>query len=96
MCADPFHVEHRLITVLDVPRWRAHLMTTGEVLHVFLNGVDVTKDSTRAVFCEDGIHGWVWRYLRNADGLHYRDPATGRAAVEVLRGELRLVPGAPL
>lgn len=83
------------ITDLDVPGWRAHLAATGDVLHVYLDGVDVTEGSYRARFCEDGQHGHVWRYKRNAAGQHYRDPAVGRAAFEVRFGVLTLAPGAP-
>jgi hypothetical protein len=87
--------EARLITWLDVPTWRAHLATTGEVLHVYLGSVDVTRDSSRAVFCEDGIHGYVWRYLRNAHGQHYRAPGADHAAYQVLFGVLTIAPGDP-
>jgi hypothetical protein len=90
-----FPAAPRPITWLDVYCWRAHLALTGETLHVYLDGVDVTQNSFRAVFHEDGRHGNVWRYKRNADGQVYCAPGTLCPAVEVLTGLLALVPGEP-
>jgi hypothetical protein len=80
-------------TLLDVEGWRAHLARTGETLHVYLDGVDVTRGAYRAAYFEDGIHGEVNRYTRNADGQYYRDPATGTVASETLTGVLVILPG---
>jgi hypothetical protein len=83
-------------TFLDVDDWRAHLARAGEHLHVYLDGVDVTRGAFQADFFEDGVHGQVWRYKRNAQGHHYLDPERPReAAYEVLFGVLVIAPGDP-
>lgn len=44
--------------------------------------VDVL-DITRVIIGERNV--WVWRLLRNENGQHYRDEATGNVAYEVDR-----------
>jgi hypothetical protein len=83
------------VSCLDVDTHRAHLTRTGETLHVYLNGEDVTRYAFRAVFHNDGINGTVWSYRRDERGSHFLDPETGKVATEMRSGRLLITPGEP-
>lgn len=78
------------IGFLDVDGHRAHKNTTGEDLHVFLDGVDVTSNCYEAsdvdgfvrVFCSDPVHHKDW----TAKGARHVDKGTGGACRLELHG----------
>lgn len=95
---------------LDPGGWRVHYSTTGEALHVFLDGVDVTRDSFEA---QEGDDIAAFGNVSAAAGPGALDLETilGRGWVrrhvrtaegehtglkEILFGRVEFVPGAPL
>lgn len=70
---------------LDVPGHRARFARTGEWIHVYLNGVNVSQDCTIA----DDEAGWAVIFRRGADGrFQDLDPGTGNVASDVRRGHI--------
>lgn len=60
-------------------------------IHIWLDGVDVSKDTYHAVVpVDEGVNGLgeVWIYLRNAQGIYYPD-VYGNAAREIRVGTVR-------
>lgn len=78
--------------VLTPDVWQRHLATTGEHLHVFLNGRDVTKDCVYASIDE----GKVTHLLRNAEGKFYCAWPGADPARRTVSGTVTFKPGGPL
>jgi hypothetical protein len=85
-----------MITFLDVDGWNKHHADTGESLHVYVDGVDVTKHCYRAIMHADHIHGDAWVFKVNEQGRHYFDREANDVARELLTGFMRIEAGAPL
>lgn len=79
---------------LNVQDWRQHKEQTGEFLHIYVDGVDVTKDSFFVSIDEDGVYGEVHRYKRNAEGVRYL-VENQSVAREILVGAVEIRPGDP-
>lgn len=89
-------MNHEAPRYLDAIAWHAHKVRTGEELHVFLDGEDVTSRSFRVIFHHNSnTIGDVWLYLLNAAGERFLDPATNKPAQETRTGHVRIAPGAP-
>lgn len=95
---------------LDPGAWRVHYSTTGEALHIFLDGVDVTRDSYEA---QEGDDVKAFADVPAAAGPSALDLETilGRGWVrrhvrtadgqhtglnEILFGRVEFLPGGPL
>jgi hypothetical protein len=86
----------QMVTFLDVGGWHAHRARTGEMLHVYVDGDDVTSLCFRAVMHDDQIHGTAWVFALDAEGRKHLDGATGKVATEERRGRLEIRPGGPV
>jgi hypothetical protein len=73
---------------ITTERWRRHKAETGEYLHVFVDGDEVTTECDYA----NDEEGVVRLLRRNADGKRYIDPDTHRAAFEWRTGRVEIVP----
>jgi anaerobic selenocysteine-containing dehydrogenase len=88
--------------VLSVDGHTAHKQSTGETLHVRLDGVDVTKQCYEAC---DGPEGYVKVYCRDqehhksldAKGARHVDPHSHAGACRLMvRGTVTITPGPEL
>jgi hypothetical protein len=85
---------------LTVQGHMAHKRATGEDLHVFVDGVDVTENCFEAddtdgyvkVFCRDRDH----HRALDAKGARHVDARVGGACQMVVRGAVVIAPGAKL
>lgn len=85
---------------IDIERHRAHRAETGETLHVYLDGVDVTRDC----YLADDTRGTVHLICR--DEARHQLHGTGRAHLDPKnlhdacrlhrRGRVVIAPGDPL
>jgi len=75
--------------VLTVSGWQRHWRTTGEYLHVWLDGMDVTSECCYA----DDEHGLVEVFLRDANGKFHLDEITHDVAKLVVHGKVEIKPG---
>lgn len=81
---------------LDVMGYHAHLQTTGETLHIFYQGEDITTRCSLAddvegiaeIYCEDrdAHENWMIRGAKHIDG-------NGSVCMFRLVGDVRIVPG---
>ncbi len=73
--------------------WIEHVHRTGEHLHVYLNGEDVTRRCYRAVFHENRVEGDVWLYVQR-EGRAYFDPDLPGVPRELRTGLMSIQAGA--
>jgi len=87
---------------LDVDRWHEHKRQTGESLHVYYEGIDVTQwcryaeagevDGRAEVLCHDATH----HQPLVAGGCVHLNRKAGIACSHILRGRVVIRPGAEL
>ena len=80
--------------LVDASAWMAHRNSTGEYLHVYLDGRDMTVHER--VKKADDVAGFVDYYQRNpVGGLGGRIAADGRLVPVRAYGRVRIIPGPP-